>query len=249
MQSPSESPSLASRTWETVGHPLLLVPLGSTEQHGPHLPLDTDTLVATTVAERATRELRHHGVDAVVAPAIAYGSSGEHQGFAGTISIGREALTLLLLEFGRSACEWAGRLVFVNGHGGNVEALADAVRQLRDEGRDAAWLACSPDPRDAASSALPRDAHAGRAETSLIAHLRPQDLRADRIAPGATAKLSELLQRLRAEGVLAVSPNGVLGNPTGASPGEGQHLLDAICTAAIRRVRGGRVAENGSLID
>lgn len=245
---PSAEPStLASRTWETVGHPLILVPLGSTEQHGPHLPLDTDTLVATAVAERMARELHHDGVDAVVAPAIAYGSSGEHQSFPGTISIGREALALLLLEFGRSACQWAGRLVFVNGHGGNLDALAEAVRQLRDEGRDAAWLACSPDPHDASSAGLPRDAHAGRAETSLIAHLRPRDVRRDRIAPGETAPLSMLLPRLRSDGVRAVSASGVIGDPTGASPGEGKELFDAICRAAVRRLQSGHVTENGSL--
>lgn len=245
---PSAEPSLlASRTWETVGHPLVLVPLGSTEQHGPHLPLDTDTLVATAVAEGTARELHHHGVDAVVAPAIAYGSSGEHQAFPGTISIGREALALLLLEFGRSACQWAGRLVFVNGHGGNLDALADAVRQLRDEGRDVAWLVCSPDPRDASSAGLPRDAHAGRAETSLLAHLRPRDIRYDRITPGETAPLSTLLSRLRSDGVRAISATGVMGDPTGANPGEGKELLDAICRAAVQRLRHGRVTENGSL--
>ncbi|WP_292831746.1 mycofactocin biosynthesis peptidyl-dipeptidase MftE [Microbacterium sp.] len=249
MHPSSESAHLASRTWETVGRPVLLVPIGSTEQHGPHLPLDTDTLVATTVADRAASELRDDGLDAVVAPAIAYGASGEHQDFPGTISIGREALTLLLVEFGRSACEWAGRLVFVNGHGGNVESLTGAVRQLRDEGRDAAWLSCSPDLREAASRKLPRDAHAGRTETSLIAHLRPRDLRADRIITGETASLAEIMPRLRAEGVRAVSPTGVLGDPTGASPGEGRELLDAICAAAIRRLRTSRVTENGSLND
>lgn len=249
MDPSSESPLLASRTWETVGRPLLLVPLGSTEQHGPHLPLDTDTRIATTVARRAARELRHCGVDAAVAPAIAYGSSGEHQDFPGTISIGREALALMLLELGRSAGEWAGRVVFVNGHGGNVDALTDAVRRLRDEGRDAAWVPCSPNAEDTGSAALPRDAHAGRTETSLIAYLRPHDIRSDRMAPGEIAPLSELMPRLRTEGVRAVSPTGVLGNPTGASAGEGQDLLDAICAAAIRRLRSGRVTENGSLND
>lgn len=249
MDPPEEPSTLASRTWETVGHPLLLVPLGSTEQHGPHLPLDTDTLVATAVAERTARELHHDGVDVAVAPAIAYGASGEHQDFPGTISIGREALALVLLEFGRSACQWAGRLVFVNGHGGNLDALADAVRQLREEGRDAAWLACAPDPREASSAGLPRDAHAGRVETSLIAHLRPRDVRRERITPGETAPLSALLPRLRSDGVRAISASGVIGDPTGAGPGEGKELLDAICRAAVRRVRRGRVTENGSLSD
>ena len=72
----------------------------------------------------------------LVAPAIAYGDSGEHQSFPGTISIGTEALSTLLLEYGRSATCWAQRLVFVNGHGGNITALRPgggpaAVRRTR----------------------------------------------------------------------------------------------------------------------
>ncbi len=103
-----------------------MIPLGSTEQHGPHLPLDTDTRIATAVARAAAPEARLER-EWLMAPAIAYGASGEHQSFAGTISIGTEALTMLLVEYGRSAAGWARRLVFVNGHGGNVAALADAV--------------------------------------------------------------------------------------------------------------------------
>ena len=83
------------------------------------------------------------------------------------MSIGHEALRLLLVELGRSAARWAGRLVFVNGHGGNVPTLVDAVRLLRYEGRDAAWFACAPGG----------DAHAGRTETSLMLALDPACVR------------------------------------------------------------------------
>ena len=115
--------------------PALIVPLGSTEQHGPHLPLDTDTRIATAVARTAAERLTG---DWMIAPAVCYGASGEHEGFAGTVSIGTAALRLLLIEYGRSACRWAPRLVFVNGHGGNVQAVAEATALLRQEGRDAA---------------------------------------------------------------------------------------------------------------
>ncbi|WP_144206317.1 creatininase family protein [Mycobacterium tilburgii] len=75
----------------------ILIPLGSTEQHGPHLPLDTDTRIATAVcrAVETACEAQLHGAWSV-APAIAYGASGEHQSFRGTISIGNDALALLL---------------------------------------------------------------------------------------------------------------------------------------------------------
>jgi creatinine amidohydrolase len=190
----------------------LLVPVGSLEQHGPHLPLDTDARVAAAVAGRAAgRDLA-----VLVAPPLAYGASGEHEGFPGTLSIGHDALRAVLVELGRSASRWAPRLVFVNGHGGNIPTVPDAVAQLRREGRDAAWWPCVPPTGDA---------HAGRTETSIMLALDPAAVRRDAAEPGATAPLAELLPALRAGGVAAVSPNGVLGDPTGATAEEGERLL------------------------
>src|ERR671939_40258 len=104
--------SLAGAVWPAIpAAPLLVVPLGSTEQHGHPLPRGTDTTVAC----------------AVLAPALAYGASGEHEDFPGTVSIGPEALTELLVEYGRSACRWVGRVLLVNGHGGNLDALVTAT--------------------------------------------------------------------------------------------------------------------------
>jgi mycofactocin precursor peptide peptidase len=211
--------ALGERAWpEIEGRPTLLVPVGSVEQHGPHLPLDTDARVAAAVAART---------GLLVAPAVAYGASGEHEGFAGTVSIGHEALALLLVELGRSAARWAGRLVFVNGHGGNVPTVVGAVRLLRYEGREAAWFACGPGG----------DAHAGRAETSLVLALDPALVRPGATA-GNTAPVVELLPAMRAGGVAAVSANGVLGDPAGASAEEGERLLAvmaAALTAALAR--------------
>jgi len=204
--------TLGERVWPEIdGRPTVLVPVGSVEQHGPHLPLDTDTRIAAAVAARAATGAL------LVAPPVAYGASGEHEGFAGTVSIGHEALRLLLVELGRSAARWAGRLVFVNGHGGNVSSLVEAVRLLRYEGRDAAWFAC----------AAGGDAHAGRTETSLMLALDPTLVRPERAA-GNTAPLGDLLPEMRAGGVAAVSPNGVLGDPAGASADEGERLLAAM---------------------
>ena len=110
---------LDEAAWPSVPmEPLLLVPLGSTEQHGPHLPFSVDTDIAAAVAREAAERL-----GAVVAPALAYGSSGEHQGFAGTLSIGQDALRLLLVELVRSARTWAARVVLIAGHGGNAPVL------------------------------------------------------------------------------------------------------------------------------
>jgi mycofactocin precursor peptide peptidase len=204
---------LGGATWPDLPErPLLLVPLGALEQHGHHLPLATDTTVACAVAEAAAGEVD----GALLAPALAYGASGEHEDFPGTISIGTEALTGLLVEYGRSAGRWAGRVLLVNGHGGNLDALRTAVPQLRDEGRDVAWFPCG---------VAGADAHAGRTETSLVLHVEPLAVLADRAVAGDATPIAQLLPRLRAEGVRAVSPTGVLGDPAGASAEEGGELL------------------------
>ncbi|WP_078308504.1 MULTISPECIES: mycofactocin biosynthesis peptidyl-dipeptidase MftE [unclassified Mycobacterium] len=209
----------------------LFTPLGSTEQHGPHLPLDTDTRIAGAVATAAAEELASDASAGrtALAPAIAYGSSGEHQSFAGTISIGTAALTQVLVEYGRSATQWCRRIVFVNGHGGNIEATVSAVRLLRSEGRDIGWWACAVEGGDA---------HAGHAETSLLLHISPDTVRREEVLAGNSAPLHELMAPMRAGGVAAVSAIGVLGDPTTASSQDGARMLAAMtrrCADAVRR--------------
>lgn len=225
--------TLSGAVWPQLpDRPLLVVPLGAVEQHGPHLPIGTDTAVAGAVAGAAADRLA-----AVLAPALAYGASGEHEGFPGTISIGTEALTGLLVEYGRSACRWAGRLLVVNGHGGNLEALRAAVPLLRGEQRDAAWFPCG----------VPGgDAHAGRTETSLMLHVEPDGVGAERTA-GVTTPIAALLPRLRAEGVAGVSPSGVLGDPAGASAAEGATLLEQIVARLVAAAATWQVAPDGRL--
>ncbi|MCW2676640.1 MAG: putative Creatininase [Modestobacter sp.] len=228
---------LAAATWpELTGRPLVVVPLGAVEQHGPHLPLATDAVVAGSVAAAAVPALD----GALLAPALPYGASGEHEGFPGTVSIGTEVLTALLVEYGRSAGRWAGRLLVVNGHGGNLDALRRAVPLLRTEGRDVAWFPCG----------VPGgDAHAGRTETSLMLHVEPGGVRQALAEAGETAPIGELLPRLRAEGVRGVSPNGVLGDPAGASAEEGAVLLAAMVDRLVSAVTAWDVDAAGRLRD
>jgi creatinine amidohydrolase len=228
--------SLAGSVWPGLPErPVLLVPLGSVEQHGHHLPLGTDTSVACAAAEAAAASL--DGV--LLAPALAYGASGEHEGFPGTVSIGTEALTGLLVEYGRSAGRWAGRVLIVNGHGGNLEALRVAVPLLRSEGRDVAWFPCG---------VAGGDAHAGRTETSLMLHVEPTWVVGDRAVPGVTTPIDALLPRLRAEGVRAVSPTGVLGDPSDASADEGAALLATMAGRLVAAARAWDVDGTGRLL-
>ncbi|MHB9857011.1 mycofactocin biosynthesis peptidyl-dipeptidase MftE [Streptomyces sp. YIM S03343] len=233
------APALADLPWpELTGRrPLVLLPLGSCEQHGPHLPLDTDTAVATAVAERAAARLGEAG-GVLVAPAQPYGASGEHEGFPGTVSIGHEALRLLLVETGRSLLRWASRLLVVNGHGGNLDGLTDAVTTLRREGRDVAWWPCVPPGSDA---------HAGRTETSMMLTLRPAAVRTERAVAGPTEPVHLLMDRLIAESVGGVSPSGVLGDPAGAHAEEGGRLLDAMADRLTADLGAWRITGNGRL--
>jgi mycofactocin system creatininase family protein len=216
---------LSSRTWTELAagrSPLVCVPVGSCEQHGPHLPLDTDTVIAEALAAA----LAARRPDVVVGPTLAVTASGEHGAFPGTLSIGTAVLTDVLIELARSA-DWAAGLILVNGHGGNRHAVDAAVGTLSAEGRAAlAWWPAVADG----------DAHAGVTETSLMLALDPAAVRLERAAAGSTEPIGRLAARLRTEGVRAVSPNGVLGDPAGATPEHGRRLLAALVddlTAAV----------------
>jgi mycofactocin precursor peptide peptidase len=212
-------PDVAARASTTV----LALPLGSTEQHGPHLPVATDTEIAVALAGRLA-EVRP---DVVVGPALAYGSSGEHAGFPGTLSIGQVALELVLVELIRSADAFAGVLI-VSAHGGNAQPVRRAVDQLTAEGR--AVRVWGP------PAGAPTDTHAGRTETSLVLALHPGEVHVGRAEPGASQPLAELWPALRRHGVAGVSPNGVLGDPTGASAATGRYLLDTWTADLVRSV-------------
>jgi mycofactocin precursor peptide peptidase len=225
---------LGDLTWTDLdGRPpdggVLLVPVGSTEQHGPHLPLSTDTDIAVAIATAASARIP----GAVVAPPLPYGSSGEHQGFPGTLSIGAGATEALVVELGRSAGESFGTVVLVSTHGGNAGPVAAGVAVLRSEGRDVrAW-----------GPSWEGDAHAGRTETSVMLVVAPERVRMGAAEAGDRRPVAELLPQLRAGGVRPVSPNGVLGDPGEASPKEGRDLLETAVAQLVVFVRGERAIE------
>lgn len=198
----------------------MLVPLGSTEQHGPHLPVSTDTIVAVAVADGLAARLPG---PVLVTPPIAFSASGEHAGFPGTVSIGAAVLDAVLVETVRSLTLWAARTVIVNAHGGNVATVTRVVERMRSEGHAVSWVACA---------APGGDAHAGRTETSLLLHLDPALVRLADARAGDTTPIERLLPTLMIGGVRSVSPSGVLGDPAGASAAEGRDLLTAMIEAA-----------------
>ena len=213
---------LRDRTWTEVASdrsPFLLVPVGSFEQHGPHLPLDTDTRIAEAIAGRVADGTP--GV--VVGPSVNFGASGEHTGFVGTLSIGSAVLHDVLVELGRSADHFRA-VVFVNGHGGNIDAVRSSVALLQGEGRNIdAWSPSIPDG----------DAHAGFTETSLLLAIDPDCVHVDRLEHGNTEPLRDLLPTMRVGGVRSVSANGILGDPRGANAADGTILFDSLVTQLL----------------
>ena len=216
MSSSDAEPRLVdlARGGRTHGRPLLVVPLGSTEQHGPHLPLDTDTRIAVAVAEG----LAHRRGDVTVAPALAYGSSGEHAGFAGTLSIGQTATS-------SSWSSWCDR---PTRSPASCSCRATAATPSRSPGP---WPGfgprvdgCCPGRRPVAGG----DAHAGRTETSLLLAIAPSSSASTGPRSATPRRWPSCSPTLRAEGVQPVSPNGVLGDPPGASADEGRAALERL---------------------
>lgn len=207
---------------------LLIVPVGSWEQHGPHLPFDTDTRIAGELSRHLfDAAIRWPEIEPTLGPALTVTASGEHAGFVGSLSIGTDTTATVLVELMRSAT-WADRIVFVNGHGGNHDAVARAMDVARQEDRRV--LFWSPPADD------PCDTHAGHLETSVMMSIAPDEVRRDRLEIGNCEPISLLLPRLRRGGIAAVSPNGILGDPRNADAISGAAVLESWATALVRAV-------------
>lgn len=228
-------PPLAFARWPQVDHSdrrLLIVPIGSLEQHGPHLPLDTDAQIASAVARRVHSAFPYVGL----APCIPIGASGEHDCFPGTLSIGADALAVMVTELVRHASLFWAHVLVINGHGGNANALRSAQQTCKHERRPLTVHHIRWEHGDA---------HAGMSETSLMLHLAPELVRMDLAEKGNTQPLEKLMPLLTAEGVRAATDNGVLGDPRNANAEHGAKLFSTLVAAALRSTP--RVLEGGAL--
>jgi mycofactocin precursor peptide peptidase len=210
--------------WDLAPRPIIAVPIGSCEQHGPHLPLDTDTRIAVALAEGLASSFEPG--DILIGPTLTATSSGEHAGFPGTLSIGSQLVEQVIVELVRSA-DWSAGVVLVNGHAGNALPVQRATNKLLGEGRRV--LAWWPHVRNG-------DAHAGETETSMMLALAPSLVRMTRAEAGRPEPVVDLIEELRAEGVRAVSPNGVLGDPRQATANHGKTLLTRLIIDLVAAV-------------
>jgi mycofactocin system creatininase family protein len=212
---------------------LVLLPVGAIEQHGPHLPLDTDAYDA----ERLAREVAAACSDPkpLVLPLISYGVSYHHEDFPGTLSVSNETMAQMVYDVGMGAARCgATKLVIINGHGGNGPALAFAAQMIN---RDAHIFTCveSGETSDVDIDAMaetPNDVHAGEVETSTTLALRPHLVRMDKARPAVPSFSSRYLDftNQRAVGWNAytqrISPSGVLGDPTRATAEKGHRMWE-----------------------
>ncbi|WP_298210724.1 mycofactocin biosynthesis peptidyl-dipeptidase MftE [Ferrimicrobium sp.] len=209
----------------------LVVPVGSIEQHGPHLPIGTDSHITTALIEELSR---HRGDRLLLAPQIPISASDEHASFQGTLSMGTALLTSLLKAITTNDRS-RPRTLFVSAHGGNLPAFLAASQPF--------WVPRTHVLVEAAAQwELPADArgiwepdaHAGRTETSVMLALRPDLVHLDRAIPGYRGSLSSMGAILASDGIRGVSASGVLGDPAGANREEGLAILAALATDLLR---------------
>ena len=219
-----------------------LVPVGAVEQHGPHLPAGTDTIIATRLCELASDRC-----GAPVLPAIALGCSyGHGTELPATLSLTPELLAAQVRQY----CEWAAisglrRLLFVNAHFGNLAALtiaSDHVRLFRPDLRIGvvSWYDLDPEV-SAEVTSDGSDIHANRAETAVMLALAPHLVKLDRMASADDDDRSEgLVFRYTAP---SLSTNGVTGRPSQATAALGQRLVELSVDALVALVERGRREE------
>ncbi|GAB3422446.1 creatininase family protein [Haloparvum alkalitolerans] len=235
---------LADRTWPELGsyvaeESVAVVPLGSTEQHGPHLPLATDHLIAEALAAAAadrTGFLR--------TPTINIGVSPHHRQFHGTMWVDPPEFRDYVESFTRNlAYHGIDRVVYVNAHGGNVEHLREVGRRLHEDGEVYAveWMWDESIPGLVNDLFERNGPHAGPKETAMITHIAPDLVREEKLEAARDEGLVDLRD---AETVVHGartfydaadnSPNGAFGDPTDVTPEKAAELFEAAADQLVQ---------------
>ncbi|ROT34254.1 creatininase family protein [Micromonospora sp. HM5-17] len=216
-----------------------VLPVGSFEQHGDHLPLLTDTIVACAIAKAVATTY-----DLMLLPPVTISCSQEHAGWPGSVSIRSSTLISIISDVAESLRRsGVDRLVVVNGHGGNY-VLSNIVQEANVDGRRMALYPRRQDWETARqqaglASSSHDDMHAGEIETSLLLHLCPELVR------NGYRRADHITERpdLLVLGMRGYTDSGVIGQPSLATAGKGKAVLDSLTTsfAAILAVLRGEV--------
>lgn len=214
---------------------IAVLPVGALEQHGPHLPLTTDTVLASGVAARIAE-----ATDALLLPAIAYGDAWTAEGWAGTLSLSPETLRATVTDIGRGLQRMGiNGLVTLNGHFGNREPIALAARTLRETSFRVLSLdypklerivveICESEP------AGPGFYHADEVETSMMLALAPDSVRLEK-AVVEYPDFPELFG-LEPMQLSAFNRSGVFGDPRPATAEKGERLIAGIAGECVRLI-------------
>lgn len=223
---------------------MLVIPLGATEQHGPHLPLSTDVILAQEITARAAESVAAD-VPLVIAPCVPYGYSPHHVRYGETMSVGHTGLLQFLVDVCSSARDSGMRRLFLlNGHAGNTDILGQLARHLSTVsdtpvGHGSYWTLAASDINRIRPAHMDRiPGHAGEFETSLMLALRPDLVGATAELPGDTDTPRALVDGLTIEQVTRrVGIHGYTDRPAQASAETGEALLSAIVPAVARALR------------
>ena len=232
---------LAQLTWEEVRdldreHTLVVLPVGAIEGHGPHLPLDTDIVIATAMARAGARKLAARGRLVVILPALAYTAASFGAAFHGTLSISAITVTALIVDVARSLSDQGFRLLaLANVHldPEHLTALNEAVKLAKT---DRLLPIIFPDlTRKPWGTRLGDEfksgaCHAGRFETSIVLRERADAVR-DKVRQSLAPNPQSLSQAIKAGKRTfdsAGGPRAYFGDPAAATADEGARLIDAL---------------------
>jgi creatinine amidohydrolase len=226
------------------GKTTVLVMVGSIEQHGPHLPLATDTYVGYAIGRRIAEKLGN----ALVAPVIRPGCSDHHMAFQGTISLRSEVLMETLRDYCRSLVKHGFKnIVIISTHGGNFPSVRSVGQQLVEEFKNVKIIAYA-DFRGFMMAQIEiakkygimperSGAHAGEAETSEMLAERPELVKMERAEQGYVEKMSGHMGKALSEGIHTVSKIGVLGDPTLANSKMGETYLNEMAEFFVKEIK------------
>lgn len=245
---------IESMTWQDIkeamasGKRRVLLVAGAMEQHGPHLPIGTDTFLGRALAERVARKLG----DTLIAPMITIGYSVGHMPFPGTVSISEDTLKRVIAESCESLAQHGfEEIVLLASHGGNYRAIKEVLPALHEKLEPVrvlastdieSWLKhiqriCAEQDLDPSRVGV----HAGQGETSQMLAHRPDLVRMDRAVEGFTGDASVRWRSRVPPPMDTMSPTGILGDARGATAELGEQFLESKAQALAEQIRQGQV--------
>jgi creatinine amidohydrolase len=226
------------------GYSTVVVGVGSTEQHGPHLPTMTDTRIGDELANRVALKLKN----ALQAKTIAVGISEHHLAFGGTISMMPETLALIIRDYVSSLVRCGfKRIIFLPSHGGNFTSVEKAVRQSQDLYPDIQIMGytrllefskfLNSLSNEFGITDEESGAHAGENETSMMMNLKPHLVKKEKFEAGYVGPTGEREVTIILEkGMPALTKNGVLGDPSKASADKGSIYLERMTEFLVNKI-------------